>query len=304
MAEDKLSKILQDTLGNLAIPVMKVFENNFKDISSSVSSRDEIAEKISHITDKTEMISLMNVYATEIRNRDADVKIPDDKLHKYLQPILGNACTVSAVRFLEQLNPELKGNEELRDKLIKEIDKVPEDDRKCMVGAALKISKIKNVLAENGDNSEFSYAYKDFENITTRLLKNLYNMAKYSKSITENKTYSEEELLTSINNPISVARSIFFNDIINTDIKASKDADEEISTLIAGAGCCIKDFPILVQYIAEKSAQAAEIVFNYTEYRNFSEWNKSRVVENAKSETLNGKKDIDITYGNDKKIER
>ena len=219
----------------------------------------------------------------------------EDKLHKYLEPILGLHSTVEVIRRLEEMNPELKGNEELRDKFIKEIEKVPDSDKNSMVVTALKLSKIKDVLAEEGDNFEHAGAYRDFENITTRLLKNFYNMAKYADSMFSDESLTEEEVVAAFDGPISSARSVVFNDTLEKSTSLEQ-AQKEVDTTIRAAAGGMKDFKLLVEYIAEKSGNAAEIMFNTKEFRNFSQWGKERAIEKAKQQALTGKQETpDLT---------
>ena len=294
MAEDKLYKILTNTLGAaLAKPVIKDFEKNFESIASSPEARDEIADKLAPLGDKVEVMSSLRKHAQEISDRN-DI-LPNDKLHKYLQPIIGKACTIVYVQRLEELNPELKGNDELRDKFIDLIECIPNDDKNHMVTAALKISKIKNVLAEQGDDFEFAGSYKDFENITSRLLKNFYGMAMYANSMLYDETISDEEKIASFDSPIASARTIMINDSINKDITSLEEANKEMDLIIRSSAGGKEQFPLLVQYMAEKSGLAAELVFNHKEYRKFSEWHKNKTVQDAKKQAITGKQEPDLT---------
>ena len=290
MTEDKLYKFLTESLGSaLAKPVIKDFERNFESIASSAEVRNELAEKLAPLGDKVEILTSFKKFAQELSDKN-DI-LPNDKLHKYLRPIIGTACTIAYVQRLEELNPELKGNEELRDKFINLIDSIPNDDKNYMVTAALKISKIKNTLAEKGDDFEFAGSYKDFENITTRILKNFHTIATFANSMLYNDKISDEEKIASFNSPIASARSIILNDSIDKNITSQEKANEEMNLIIHSAAGGIQQFPLLVEYLAQKSGQTANIVFNYKEYRKFSEWHKNKLVQDAKEQALTGKKE-------------
>ena len=294
MTEDKLYKFLTESLGSaLAKPVIKDFERNFESIASSAEVRDELAEKLAPLGDKVEILTSLKKFAQELSDKN-DI-LPDDKLHKYLRPIIGTACTIAYVQRLEELNPEMKGNEELRDKFIDLIDTIPNDDKNYMIAAALKISKIKNVLTEKGDNFEFAGSYKDFENITSRLLKNLYGMATFANSMLYDDKISDEEKIASFDSPIASARTIMLNDSIDKNITSPEKANEEMDLIIRSSAGGIQQFPLLVEYLAQKSEQTANIVFNYKEYRKFSEWHKNKLVQDAKEQALTGKQEPDLT---------
>lgn len=294
MTEDKLYKFLIESLGSaLAKPVIKDFERNFESIASSAEVRDELAEKLASLGDKVEILTSLKKFAQELSDKN-DI-LPDDKLHKYLRPIIGTACTIAYVQRLEELNPEMKGNEELRDKFIDLIDTIPNDDKNYMIAAALKISKIKNVLTEKGDNFEFAGSYKDFENITSRLLKNLYSMATFANSMLYDDKISDEEKIASFDSPIASARTIMLNDSIDKNITSPEKANEEMNLIIRSSAGGIQQFPLLVEYLAQKSEQTANIVFNYKEYRKFSEWHKNKLVQDAKEQALTGKQEPDLT---------
>lgn len=294
MTEDKLYKFLIESLGSaLAKPVIKDFERNFESIASSAEVRDELAKKLASLGDKVEILTSLKKFAQELSDKN-DI-LPDDKLHKYLRPIIGTACTIAYVQRLEELNPEMKGNEELRDKFIDLIDTIPNDDKNYMIAAALKISKIKNVLTEKGDNFEFAGSYKDFENITSRLLKNLYGMATFANSMLYDDKISDEEKIASFDSPIASARTIMLNDSIDKNITSPEKANEEMDLIIRSSAGGIQQFPLLVEYLAQKSEQTANIVFNYKEYRKFSEWHKNKLVQDAKEQALTGKQEPDLT---------
>lgn len=210
----------------------------------------------------------------------------EDKLHKYLEPILGTACTAVAIEYLEELNPELKNNNDLRDIFINTIDKIPEDDKNYVVAAALKISKIKNIRASQGDDFEFAGAYKDFESITTRLLKNFYNIAKYADSIISDNTLTDDEKIKIIDSPVFSARTIILNDSINKDKISISQARNEIDMIVRSSAGGMQQFPLIVEYIAQKSGKAAEIMFNHKEFRNFSKWQKAKIVQNSQKQAL------------------
>ena len=294
MIEDKLYKILTNSLGSaLAKPVIKDFERNFESVASSAELRNELADKLAPICDKVEALTSLKKFAQELSDKN-DI-LPDDKLHKYLRPLIGTACTIAYVQRLEELNPEMKGNEELRDKFIDLIDTIPNDDKNYMIAAALKISKIKNVLTEKGDDFEFAGSYKDFENITTRLLKNLYGMATFANSMLYDEKISDEEKIASFDSPIASARTIMLNDSIDKNITSPEKANEEMDLIIRSSAGGIEQFPLLVEYMAEKSEQAAKTIFNYKEYRNFSEWRKSKLVQVAKKLAITGIQEPDLT---------
>lgn len=294
MIEDKLYKILTNSLGSaLAKPVIKDFERNFESVASSAELRNELADKLAPICDKVEALTSFKKFAQELSDKN-DI-LPDDKLHKYLRPLIGTACTIAYVQRLEELNPEMKGNEELRDKFIDLIDTIPNDDKNYMIAAALKISKIKNVLTEKGDNFEFAGSYKDFENITSRLLKNLYGMATFANSMLYDEKISDEEKIASFDSPIASARTIMLNDSIDKNITSPEKANEEMDLIIRSSAGGIEQFPLLVEYMAEKSEQAAKTIFNYKEYRKFSEWHKNKLVQDAKKQAITGIQEPDLT---------
>ena len=199
MADDKLRAILQRKLGALAKPILSGFERKFKNIAKSPKIRDEIAVKLEAVNGKMEVMNSIREFAIDKCEKDAELHLPDDKLHKCLQPIVGTACSIVVVQKLEEFNPELKNNDELRDKFIQLLEQTPKEDKSHMVAAVIKISKIKELLASKGDDFEFADAYKNFENITTRLLKNFYTIAKYAETIIPSKTLTEEEKLTYLN---------------------------------------------------------------------------------------------------------
>lgn len=75
-----------------------------------------------------------------------------------------------------------------------------------------------------------------------------------------------------------------------------EQAQKEVDTTIRAAAGGMKDFKLLVEYIAEKSGNAAEIMFNTKEFRNFSQWGKERAIEKAKQQALTGKQETpDLT---------
>ena len=303
MADDKLKIILQEKLGALAKPILSNFERSFEDLASFQSARDDIADKLALITDKAEVMRSLGKYASEIKCSQYSQQIPDDKLHKYLQPILGTACTIEAINRLEEFNPELKGNEELRDKFIRLLEDTPDEDKLHMVAAALKISKIREVLRNDGTEFEFADAYKDFENITSRLLKNFYNIGKYAENIFSDNKLSDDEKMGAIGGPIFSAQVIMLNDNIEKDALTSEQAKKEIDITVNSAAGGMKDFKLLVQYIAEQSGKAAEIVFDTKEFRKFSKWEKDKTVQDAKRQALTGEKSIDKLPINDRGIQ-
>lgn len=291
MEEDKLTKILQDKLGGLAKPILHNLEKNFK---LSPAMRDELALKINLAGSKAETIFSIQKGAAEISRNSSSPRVEEDKLNKYLQPILGKACTDETIKRLEQLHPELKDNDNLKDKFIKEIDKFPEEDRNYMVVAILKISKIKEILTANGDESEFSDSYKDLENITTRLLKNFYSVAKFGKESLTDETLSDDEKINIMTGPVASATCIVFNDRIEESANSPEQAVKELDLVYSSAAGGIKDFPLIVQYMAERSAQAADAVFDKKEYRKFSKWLKDKTIQDAKHTALTGKPSTDM----------
>lgn len=303
MSEDKLKTVLQEKLGTLAKPMLADFEKNFANVAASSSARDEIADKLASVTDRLEAMTLLRKYATDISEKNADIQLPDDKLHQYLQPILGTACTIVAVQKLEELNPELRGNEEVKNKLIQVLEETPEEDKGRMVAAAIKISKIKNDLNAKNDGFEFAGAYENLENITTRLLKNFYGIAKYAETIIPSETLTDDEKIDAIGGPVFSAQTIMLNDVIDKDIPSIEMAEKELELVVGSAAGGSKHFPILVQYVAEKSAQAAEIIFDNKEFRNFSKWAKEQAVQDAKKQALTGEKNTDMLLVNSKGIQ-
>lgn len=217
----------------------------------------------------------------------------DNKLHEYLQPILGSAYSTAVIECLEGFHPKLKDNVDWQNKFIKEIDKVPPEDRNFMVAAAIKISKIREVLDSRGDNSEFKDSYSDFANITTRLLKNFYNMAKYADLRILDPNLSDEEKLSSLDSPIFSARTIVFNDSIDKSVSSVEQAKTGIDMLVRSSAGGMGDFPKIVEYIAETSGRAAEIVFDHKEFRNFSKFLQNKTLQNAQEEALTGKKSME-----------
>lgn len=303
MSEDKLKTVLQEKLGTLAKPMLADFEKNFANVAASSSARDEIADKLASVTDRLEAMTLLRKYATDISQKNADIQLPDDNLHQYLQPILGTAFTIVAIQKLEELNPEMKDNEELKDKFIQVLKETPEEDRGHMVAAAIKISKIKECMNSKQDGFEFSGAYENFENITTRLLKNFYSIAKYAETIIPSETLTDDEKMEAIGGPVFSAQTIMLNDAIEKDIPSIELAKKELDLVVGSAGGGIKHFPILVQYVAEKSAQSAEIIFDNKEFRNFSKWAKEKAVQDAKKQALTGEKNTDMLLVNSKGIQ-
>ena len=294
MSEDKLEPVLQEKLGALAKPVLSGFLKNFENLSSS--DRNEIADKLIGIDDKSEAMKSLIKYANEISNRGVNMQLPNDKLSHYLEPILGTACAVEVVERLENFNPELRGNDNLQDKFIQIIEDTPEDDKLHMVAAALKISKIREVLRDNGDDFEYAEAYKDFESITSRLLKNFYNIAKYAENIFSDENLSEDEKMNAIGGPIFSAQVIMLNDNIEKAL-TPQQAKKEVDLTINSAGGGMNDFKLLVKYVAEKSEQAAEIVFNTKEFREFSKWEKYRLIQDANQPNISDMRSRGIQNG-------
>ncbi len=284
MEEDKLTEILQEKLGRLAKPVLNAAEKKFK---LSPELRDEIAEKLRTADSREKVMALLTQYAAVATNKDK-TSAPTDKLEAYLQPIVGKACATEVVKRMEEFHPELKGNDKLRDTFIKELDKFPDEDKPYLVAATLKISKIRDVLASKGDNSEFAESYKDLENITTRLLKNFYNIAKFAQTSIFDESIPDGKKLELIESPVFGVRTIVFNDDIVKTTPAEK-AKEEIDLVIGSAAAGVPYFPTAIEYIAEKSAKSAEIIFDKKEYRHFSKWLKDKTVQDAQIAAVSGK---------------
>ena len=57
----------------------------------------------------------------------------------------------------------------------------------------------------------------------------------------------------------------------------------------------MKDFKLLVKYMAEKSEKAAEIMFNTKEYRNFTEWQKNNKLAKVQEQIYSGQQKTDST---------
>ena len=236
----------------------------------------------------------LNTFASNTEGND--VALPDTRLHKYLQPILGTACTIAYIQRLEELNPELKDNDDLVDKFIGVIDKIPDEDKNPILASALKISKIKDDLPQDGDMSKYADAYKDFKNITTRLIPNLYNLAKCADGVVYDSSLSCEEIFEVLESPLASVRTIMLNDSIEKNTSSLQQAHEEMDCILGASGKkSLKYFPYIVQYVAEKSAQTAEIVFNKTDFRKFPEWEKSIAIQDAKKQALNCKQAIDMS---------
>ena len=120
-------------------------------------------------------------------------------------------------------------------------------------------------------------------------------MAKYADSMFSDESLTEEEVVAAFAGPISSARSVVFNDTLEKSTSLEQ-AQKEVDTTIRAAAGGMKDFKLLVEYIAEKSGNAAEIMFNTKEFRNFSQWGKERAIEKAKQQALTGKQETpDLT---------
>ena len=298
-----MKAVLQEKLGALANPILSDFERNFKDLATSSEVRDDIAGKLETMTDRVKIMSSLRELATDMREKGSASQLPDDKLHKYLQPIVGTACSIVVVQQLEKFNPELKNNDELRDRFIQLLEQTPEEDRSRMVAAAIKVSKIKELLSTNGDDFEFVDAYKNFENITTRLLKNFYTIAKYADTIIPSETLTEEEKLEAVGGPVFAAQTIMLNDAVEKDILSIEQAKKEVDFVVGSSAGGIKHFPVLVEFVAEKSAEAAEMVFGNKEFREFSKWMRNKTVQDAKNQALTGEKSSDKLPINDRGIQ-
>ncbi len=305
---DNLFRLLEKRLGKSgALAEQRNFISNYPDIALNKSKRQLLFNQLIDAgigTHKDTFCTFRNLIEN-MQNSENKVSLPDEKLHQYLKPLIGVSQTIEVVKYLENANPELVGNEKLKDKFIQEVSNVPDEDKNHMIAAAVKLSTIKNKLLETNDNFEFKEAYKDFENITTRLLKNFYNMAKYTDRMLFDESLSDEEKIESINSPIYVAKSIVLNDtILNKEISQVM-ASESIGKLkdsASGIGN-IESFQLLVQYVAEKSAQSAEIIFDNKEFRNFSKWAKEKAVQDAKKQALTGEKNTDMLLVNSKGIQ-
>ena len=303
MADDKLRAILQRKLGALAKPILSGFERKFKNIAKSPKVRDEIAVRLESVNGKMEVMNSIREFAIDKCEKDAELHLPDDKLHKCLQPIVGTACSIVVVQKLEEFNPELKNNDELRDKFIQLLEQTPKEDKSHMVAAVIKISKIKEILASKGDDFEFADAYKNFENITTRLLKNFYTIAKYAETIVPSNTLTEEEKIEAVGGPLFAAQTIMLNDFVEKDISSIEQAKSEINMVVGSSAGGMKYFPMLVEFVAKKSALAAEMVFGNKEFREFSKWMRDKTVQDAKYQALTGEKSPDVLPANDRGIQ-
>ena len=236
----------------------------------------------------------LEISATNNGACNDDLKLPDTKFHKYLQPILGTACTIVYIQKLEELNPELSNNDGLKDTFISVIDKIPDEDKNYVITAALKVSKIKEVLLKNGNMCQYADSYKNFENIATRLLQNLYNLAKCANDVIFDKTIPSDKKIEMLESPLAIARLIIRNDTINKSITSIQSANKDIDMAIYSAAGGLNEFPVIVQYIAEKSAKAAEIIFTKKDFRDFPKWQKIKAIKDAQKRALTGEKEIDL----------
>ena len=290
---DNLFMLLKQQLGkSTALAEQNNFINEYPDIALDKSKRQVLFNQLFE-TDNTNHHNTISNFRDLVRKMLATedkTVLKEDKLHQYLQPILGLHSTIETIKRLEELNPDLKGNEELQEKFINVIDSVPEKDKVYMVAGALKISVIKNTLAKEGDDFEFAGAYQNFENITTRLLKNFYDMGKYAENMLYDTSLSEDEVVAAFDGPIASAKSIILSDTIEKT-SSIEEAKKEIARTEGSAAGGMRDFKTIVEYIAQKSEQAAKIMFNTDDYRHFTEWHKQRTIQKAQQQALTGKQE-------------
>jgi len=232
--------------------------------------------------------------ATNNNTCNNDLMLPDTKLHKYLQPILGTACTVAYVQKLEDLNPELKNSDKLKNVFISVIDKIPDEDKNHVVASVLKVSQIKNIIPQDENTTPYSEAYKDFGNMVTRLIPNLYNVAKCADDIVCDKNISPEKILKILESPLASIRTIVLNDAIQQDITSYPEASKEMDLILRAFGDGLEHFPQIVQYIAEKSAQTAEVIFTKKDFRDFPKWQKSQTIQNAQKQVVTGEQRTNV----------